>query len=330
MTGTQAEGRHTHFGELARQAGARLRLALILTFAFLLVEAMAGAAANSLALITDAVHNLTDVMALALSWYAVRIATNPANSQKTYGYHRAGILAALANSLVLVLLSIGIFYEAYQRLQSPVQVQAGILVIAALAAAIVNLVTALLVRHRAHSDLNLRSAFVHLAGDVLSTLGAVAAGVVIYFTNAYWLDPLVSVLIGILILYTAWGILRETIEILLESTPRDVDLKAMVKDIVGVQGVEGVHDLHVWSLTGNLRTMSAHLLTEDVPISRGTLIQEQVAELLRKTYGIAHSTLQLECRGHHPGSLYCDINGLEYTEPDSAPGKPASQATRRQ
>ncbi len=304
------EHNHSHFANAAQQTVQRLAVALFLTLAFVLVEAGAGFFANSLALLTDAAHNLTDVIALALSWYAVRLTLQPSNSQKTYGYHRAGILVALANSTTLVIIALGIFYEAYRRFMSPPEVKAGIMVVVGLIAVVVNFATAWLVRHGSDHDLNLRSAFVHLMGDVVSTMGAVVAGAIIYFTRADWLDPLVSVLIGILILYSAWGIVRETVEILLEATPRDLDMETMVEDIRGVDGVLGVHDLHVWSLTQNLRTMSAHILTADVPISRGAVIQSRVNELLSNRYNIAHATLQLECVDCEPDALYCDLNGV--------------------
>src|SRR5512141_2033924 len=147
-------------------------------------------------------------------------------------------------------------------------------------------------------------------GDVASTIAAVIAGVIIYFTHANWLDPLVSVLIGFLILYNAWGIVRETVEILLESTPRDLDMDALVEDIKQLEGVLGVHDLHVWSLTQDLRTMSAHILTEDVSISAGVQIQSRVNELVSNRYHIAHATLQLECVDCEPDALFCDLNGV--------------------
>jgi len=147
-----------------------------------------------------------------------------------------------------------------------------------------------------------------LMGDVLSTIGAVIAGVIIYFTNANWLDPFVSVLIGFLILYNAWGILRDAVDILLEATPRDVDANKLVHDVMQIKGVLGVHDLHVWSLTQSLRTMSAHILTDDLPISAGANIQRQVNEIVYHRYNIAHATLQLECVDCLPDSLYCDLN----------------------
>jgi len=300
---------HLHFGDVARRTASRLSLSLFITLAFVIVEAGAGIFANSLALLTDAGHNLTDVIALGLSWFAIRLTAQPSNSQKTYGYHRAGILVALANSTTLVLIALGVFYEAYRRFLSPPEVKSGVLIVVGLIAVVVNLVTALLVRRGSENDLNLRSAFVHLMGDVISTIGAVIAGVIIYFTHAEWLDPFVSVLIGFLILWNAFGILRETVDILLESTPRDVNMKAMVEDIQKVKGVLGIHDLHVWSITRGLRTMSAHILTDDVSIREGAEIQRQINEIVYHRYNVGHATLQLECVGCDPDALYCDLNG---------------------
>jgi cobalt-zinc-cadmium efflux system protein len=293
---------------MARRTTFRLAISLGLTAAFVVAEVVAGLAANSLALLTDAAHNFTDVITLALSWYAVRLRGRPANAQKTYGYHRAGILVALANATTLVIISLGIFYEAYQRLAAPPEVKSGILIGVGAVAFFVNLATALLVKSGSEGDLNLRSAFLHLMGDVLSTVGAVAAGIAIYFTGANWLDPLVSVFIGVLILWNAWGIVRETVNILLESTPGDVDLGAMVHDMMQVEGVLGVHDLHVWSITRNMRTMSAHVLTDDVRISEGASIQQRLSDLVAVHYNIGHATLQLECVDCQPNVLYCDLN----------------------
>jgi cobalt-zinc-cadmium efflux system protein len=210
------------------------------------------------------------------------------------------------------LISLGVFYEAYRRFQLPAPVNSGILIGVGFVALAINLATALMVKSGSEHDLNLRSAFLHLAGDVASSVGAVAAGIVIYMTGMYWLDPLVSVLIGLLILWNAWLILRETVDILLESTPRDVDMSAMVSDIMQIPGVLGIHDLHVWSITRGLRTMSAHILTEDISISAGAMIQGRLNELLTQRYKIAHATLQLECAGCEPDVLFCDINGITH------------------
>lgn len=266
-------------------------------------------------LLTDAAHNLTDVIALALSWYGVRLTQRPPNSGKTYGYHRAGILIALFNSTTLVLISLGIFYEAYQRLLNPPQVEAGVLTVVAAVAFIVNVGTALLIRPGSSHDLNQRSAFIHLAGDALSTLGTLVAGVLLLLTGWVILDPLVSVLIGLLIVWNAWLIIRESVGILLEETPRDIDMEAMVNDIQEVAGVRGVHDLHVWSITRNMRALSAHVLVDDEPISVSSTIQRQINEVLQQQYNIAHATLQLECVGCEPDTLYCELNTIDHGHP---------------
>jgi cobalt-zinc-cadmium efflux system protein len=177
---------------------------------------------------------------------------------------------------------------------------------------LVNIVTAWLVKRGSEHDLNLRSAFLHLMGDVLSTLGAVIAGIIIVFTNWNWLDPLVSVLIGALILWNAWGILRQAIHILLESTPESINVNSMVEDITRVEGVQSVHDLHVWSINESLRALSAHIVTDDISISAGTPIQNSINEILAHKYNIQHATLQLECEGCHENILFCAINDPQH------------------
>ncbi|MGV8081272.1 MAG: cation diffusion facilitator family transporter [Syntrophales bacterium] len=303
---------HSHFGALSSRTSSRLFLSLGITLAFVAVEALAGLRANSLALLSDAGHNLADAVALGLSWYAVQLGNRPAHAGKTFGYHRAGILVALFNSTTLAVIALGIFYEAWQRFLSPPPVQAGILIAVGAAAFLVNAGTAWLVREGREHDLNLKSAFLHLMGDVFSTLGAVLAGAVIAFTGMNWLDPLVSVLIGALILWSAWGILRDVLDILLEATPRDVDMNGVVADLLNVAGVRGVHDLHVWSITQGMRALSAHILTDDISISDGASIQREIREMAVRRHGIAHVTLQLECEGCEPDRLYCDLNGLNH------------------
>jgi len=299
---------HSHFGDLASQTTKRLALSLGLTAAFVVIEIIAGIFGNSLALLTDAAHNFTDVIALGLSWYAVKLATQPAHAGKTFGYHRAGILVALVNSTTLVLIALGIFYEAYRRFLAPPEVDSAILIGVGALAFIINLGTAWLVKSGSEHDLNLRSTFLHLMGDVISTLGAVIAGIIIAFTNWNWLDPLVSVLIGFFILWNAWGILRQSIHILLESTPESIDMDSMVNDLLKVDGVHSVHDLHVWSINEELRALSAHIVTDDIHVSAGESIQQNLNEILAHKYNIRHATLQLECEGCHGNILFCDIS----------------------
>jgi len=303
------ENKHTHFTDQTKQAIQRLALSLGITLAFVFIEVIYGILANSLALLTDAAHNFTDVLALGLSWWALHLATQPSHARRTFGYHRAGILVALVNSTSLVVIAIVIFYEAYKRFLAPPEVRAGLMIMVAVLAVMVNLTTALLVRKGSQHDLSMRSAFVHLMGDVLSTLGAVVAGVIIYFTGLNWIDPLVSVFIGFLILWNAWGIVREAIDILMEATPADIDVDAMLEDMQTINGVCGVHDLHVWSINQSMRTLSAHILTEDISISEGASIQADLADLLSRKYRVSHATLQLECEGCSPPDLYCELSG---------------------
>lgn len=299
---------HSHVGDLAEQTTKRLALSLSLTAAFVIVEIIAGIFGNSLALLTDAAHNFTDVVALGLSWYALRIAAKPANAGKTFGYHRVGILVALVNSTTLILIAFGIFYEAWKRLLAPPVIDSGILIGVGAVAFLVNAGTAWLVHKGSEHDLNLRSTFLHLMGDVLSTLGAVAAGIIIAFTAWNWLDPFVSILIGGFILYNAWKVLRQTIHILLESTPEHIDMSTMVSEIRKVDGVRDVHDLHVWSISESLRMLSAHVVIDNVSIGEGVSIQQNINELLTHGYNIQHATLQLECEGCQSNRLYCLIN----------------------
>ena len=287
------------------QAVRRLALSLGITAVFVVIEAFAGWRANSLALLTDAAHNFTDVIALGLSWYAMWLVTKPARSGRTYGHQRAGILAALVNSTTLVIIALGVFYESYRRFLAPPEVQADILVGVGFLAFLVNAVTAWLVHKGSDHDLNLRSAFVHLMGDVLSTIGAVIAGVVILFTGWNFLDAVVSALIGVLILWNAWGILRESLDILLENAPRDVDMHDLTHDLLAIDGVRGLHHVHVWSINRSLRALSAHVLTDDISLSRGALVQQAINDVLFHKYNIGHATLQLECAECDPDVMYC-------------------------
>jgi len=305
---------HTHSHSAGNTTAQRMLLALGITLAFVVFEIIAGIYANSLALLTDAAHNVTDVIALALSWYALRVAARPANANKTFGYHRVGIVAALINGLSLVLIALYIFYEAAQRLLNPLVVEDSILIGVALIAFFVNAGTALLVLRGSENDLNQRSAFLHLAGDAVATLGAFVAGIGIFLTGWNWLDPLASILIAALILWNVGGIAREALDILLEATPRGVDVNALARAVQTVRGVRGVHDLHVWSLAQNLRALSAHILTDDMPISEGARVQREVNGLLHERYGIAHATLQLECVGCEPDALYCEMKEHNHKE----------------
>ncbi|MFO7585989.1 MAG: cation diffusion facilitator family transporter [Anaerolineales bacterium] len=290
-----------------KNASLRLGLSLGLTFLFVIVEIFAGLWSNSLALLTDAAHNLGDVVALGLSWFAILIAARPAHSRRTFGYHRVGILVALFNAVSLIAISLGIFYEAWQRFTHPTEVESITLIGVGTLAFFINLFTAWLVKEGSQHDINMRSAFLHLIGDVFSTLGAVAAGIAILFTGWNWLDPLVSVLISVFILWNAWLILRQAVSILIESTPKDIHVNTLLTDLQTIPGVQDVHDLHIWAITENMRMLSAHIVTADQPISAGVALQRDIRAMLAERYRIQHATLQLECAQCNQDGLYCAL-----------------------
>ncbi len=290
---------------------ARLQAAIAVTLCLVFAEAVAGVYSNSLALLSDAAHNFTDVFALGLTLYALRLSARPASASKTYGYHRAGILIALANAATLVLIALFIFYEAYARLVSPPAVHERVMIVVAFVALVVNGGIAFGLRHAGAIDLNVRSAFIHMLGDAVATLGVVVAGAAIALTGWTVLDPIAGILIGVLIAWSSWSILREGINILLEGAPLGVDLDAMVRDLRRVPGVLGVHDLHAWSITSQMHALSAHIVTNDISLSQGAVIQRQVNQLLAERYHITHTTLQFECEDcdEPPNPLYCEWDG---------------------
>ncbi len=313
--GSQKNGEtHNHLTTAANQAWRPLTIGLVLTLAFVLIEFGSGLYANSLALVTDAAHNLADALALGLSWWALTQSLRPANAARTYGYHRAGILVALLNAASLIAISLFIGYEALGRLSRPPEVRENLIILIGLVGFAVNAGIAWGLHSASRHDVNVRSAFVHMAGDALSTLGVVAAGVGIALVGWHWLDPLASLLIALLIMWSAWDIVRETTDILLEGAPRGMDIDEMVRDINEVPGVLGVHDLHVWSIASNLRMLSAHILTENMKIADGAEVQSAINELLLSKYGIGHTALQLEASGCDPDLLYCELVPVSETD----------------
>lgn len=296
----------------------RFKVAIVLTVLFVMGEVAAGLYANSLALLSDAAHNFTDAFALGLSLYALHLGSRPSSATKTFGYHRAGILAALVNATTLIGIALLIFYEAYERLVAPPPIQEQIMIVIAGIGFLINTGIAFFLRHFAH-DLNVRSAFIHMVGDALSTLGVVAAGFVIHLTGWEILDPLASILIGLLIAVSSWSILREGINILLEGTPTGIDMEAMIRDLMGIDGVQGVHDLHAWSISSSMHALSAHVLTDDVSLSRGADIQREINQVLIERYHIGHTALQLECEGCSPDTLYCELGANGTRPPDNTP-----------
>jgi len=288
--------------------GRGLGLSIGLTAAFVLCELIVGFQARSLALVSDAGHNFADALALVFSWSAVRVASWPAHSRLTYGYHRAGILAALVNALSLVVIALLIFWEAVERLRSPGPVEAGPMIIVALVAVVLNTVISLWLRGEARHDLNIRGAYLHMVGDAVSALGVVVAGIVVALTGNPIADPIVSILIGLLILASSRGLLNESVNVLLEGVPRGMDMAALEQAVTEVPGVLGTHDLHVWTVGSGIVACSCHIVVTEQTISSGQQVLRAVAEILRDRFRVAHATIQVEVEGCPADALYCNMH----------------------
>jgi cobalt-zinc-cadmium efflux system protein len=273
--------------------GGRLRLALGLTIVVLVVEVLAGLASHSLALLSDAGHLVTDVLALGLAWFAVEQAARPADSRRTYGYHRVGILAALVTGVLLVAVVAGIAFEAVRRLRHPEPVQGELVVAAALVALAVNAFVALRLRHADH-DLNVRAALLHVLGDLAAAAAVVVAGAVIVLTGWLPVDPLLSLAIAVLVAVGVVTVIRTTVHVLLEGTPAGLDLAAVRQAIESDAGVESVHDLHVWSLSAGAALLSCHVVVRDELMADAEHRMRDLELQLCRRFGIGHTTIQLE------------------------------------
>jgi cobalt-zinc-cadmium efflux system protein len=276
-----------------RDRSATLKVALALTCLVLLVELAGGLVSHSLALLSDAGHVLTDVFALGLAWFAVAQASRPADQRRSYGYHRVSILAALVNSVVLIGIVIAIGYEALRRLANPEPVQGGIVVITALVGIAINTYVAFGLRGDTHS-LNMRAAFLHVAGDIGASVGVVVAGLVILLTGWLYIDPLLSLAIAVLIAFGAWRIVRETVNLLLEGTPAEINLAAVTAEINGTGLISSMHDLHVWALSSDEMALSVHVVVDDCPLGEAEHVVRDLERRLCERFSIGHTTIQVE------------------------------------
>lgn len=270
-----------------------MRYSVIATFLYVVVTVVAGIRAHSLALLSEAGHNVTDLLALLLSWVAIYVQTRPPSATKTFGYHRAGVLAAFVNALTLVLIAFYIFYEAVLRLYAPVEVQPKLMIWVAVAGVVMNGVISWFL-FKTGRDVNLRSAFIHQVGDTLSTAAVIAGGWAILWTGRHWIDPMLSIGIGCLILWSSMGIIRETLNILLEGAPSGVSVEKIVTALNTVEGVNDVHDLHVWSIGSETHALCCHIGIADIPPSESDIILRSVKELLADKFHIHHTTIQFE------------------------------------
>jgi cobalt-zinc-cadmium efflux system protein len=318
---------HSHVG-----AGAKLRTAFFLTLVVLLVEVVGGMVAHSLALLSDAGHVLTDILALGLAWFAAMRAERPPDARNTYGYYRTGILAALANAVTLIVVVAAIAYEAVRRLQHPESVTPWIMVVAAAVGIAVNLYITLGLRSEGgEENLNVQAALLHALGDVGASAGVIVGALVIALTGWQYADPLISLAIAALVAKSAWDLLVKAVDILMEATPRDLNVAQLVRDVVALRGVTDVHDLHIWSIAGGRNLLSAHIqMSEDCPLSRCDCILDEIHCLVCERYHISHTTLQLEHSGCGDRELYCRHPDGEHRHVHSPNGVGRTMATSRQ
>jgi cobalt-zinc-cadmium efflux system protein len=296
---------HGHSHAPANLSGRTMGAAVALTLAFVAVEAVCGWFAHSLALLSDAGHNLADAVALAFSWYALWIASKPSHQGMTFGYHRVGIFAALANAVSLVLIAVFIGWEAIARIHEPAAANGPMMIAVAAAAIIVNLSIGLWLHKGAKHDLNIRSAYLHMLGDAVSAAAVVLAGVLVATMHNPLADPVVSLLIAGLILYSSYGVLRESATVLLEGTPTGMDMPAVISAITSVSGVLDVHDLHVWMVGPGVVACSCHILVAEQSIRAGQQVLRAVVHEIEHRFHITHTTVQVEVEGCDANDMYC-------------------------
>lgn len=272
-----------------------LLIALFITSAIMVAEFMGGLLSNSLALLSDAGHMFMDILALLLSFFALRFATRPATENQTFGFYRLEILAALINGTVLLILSLFIFYEAYQRFVEPREIRGFLMLGIAAIGLGANVVSALVLRAGSRESLNVKGAFLHVVGDLISSLGVILAGAIILLTGWKRVDSIISFVIGIIILIGAYKLVMESVHILLESTPKDIALTEVIDGVKTLEGVRDLHHVHLWTITSGIYALSAHVLIEDQMTSRSSQILEDINRFLREKFSIDHTTIQFEC-----------------------------------
>jgi cobalt-zinc-cadmium efflux system protein len=285
---------HAHSHGHSHGTGNILKWSLAATTVFAAVEVVAGIQAHSLALVSDAGHNFTDALALLLTWVGFYLQSKPANEIKTYGYHRASVLSAFVNALTLVALSGWILFESLDRLRHPQPVNEMVMIAVAVLGLLINGGIVVALRVASRNDLNVRSAFIHMLGDALGAVAIIGGAVAIRYTGWMRVDPALSILIGLLIVWTAWDIIRESLNILLEGLPRGICLQDVGAAMQAIEGVLDVHDLHIWSLGSSTHALSCHVLIDDVPPSASDIILRRLNGMLSDRFHISHTTVQFE------------------------------------
>jgi len=269
----------------------------------MITEFVGGLLANSLALLSDAAHMLADCLALLLSIVAFRFSSRPPTNKTTFGFYRLEIFAAQINGGVLLFLSLFIFYEAYHRLLQPEPIKSLLMMIVAGVGLLANAASALILQKSSRKNINVKAAFLHVMGDLFSSAGVIIGGIVIYVTGWFVVDPILSIMIGLIILKGAYGVVKETAAVLLEAVPKHIKLETLIREVEAMEGVESFHDVHVWTITSGLHALSGHVQIQDQRISESTQIMEGVKEYLAQRYHIDHTTLQFECESCEPDQV---------------------------
>lgn len=291
-----SHGSHSHHGDLGGHATGILGISVLATLTLVVAEFAGGYAGHSIALISDGIHNLTDVPTLVISWLATRWALRPPTADKTFGYHRAGILAAFVNAMLLILAAIFLLYESADRLRHPAEVGTGLMMWVSLLALLINGGITLGV-HRGRSDLNMRAVWIHNLGDALSNVAIFVGALAIRKTGAGWVDPLIGIAIGAMVLWSAVGILNESGHILLEGLPRHMRLDEVAAALLKVSGVQEVHDIHIWTLGTDLYALSCHVRIPDMHMEECQKLLSAIREVLSHQFQIDHTTIQFERAG---------------------------------
>jgi len=285
------EGGHAH--DVSSLSGKKIFWVTLLNATITIAEIIGGLLSGSLALLSDAMHNLSDTIAIALSYFAFKIAEKPKDTKRTYGYKRAEILSAFINSSVLIVLSVLLMIEAFKRFSSPESINGNLMIVVAFIGLMANLVSVLLLEKDSHANLNIKASYLHLLGDTLSSVGVLAGGIAIKIWGVVWIDPLVTIAISLFILKEAWHVTKKTVDILMQASP-SLDYERIKKDVEAIEHVKNIHHVHAWMINENTIHFEAHLDLSDMLLSEVQLIYEQIEKLLKEDYGVSHITLQAE------------------------------------
>lgn len=287
--------KHKHISDIEKSESRNLFITIFLNFVITIVEIIGGILSNSLSLLSDALHNFSDGLAILIAYIAVKVSRKESNVKKTFGYKRIQILAALFNSVVLIVVCVFLLFEAYERFMEPQEIKSIPMFVVALVGLIANIIGVLLLKKHSRHNINIKSAYLHLIGDSLSSVAVIVGGILIYFFQVYWVDPLITVLISIYLIKATISVLFETYHILMQGTPKNIRIKELQREVENIPGVKGIHHIHVWNLSDTDIHFEAHVdLEKDIPVSESESILRRTETILLQKFGINHVTLQME------------------------------------